>query len=445
MPDLKKPDIKTSDIKQSDLKKMYKTIMDDDFPPEITISFGQARLVYKKKTWKIPDEKTGDLVEKGLRYGENPDQQAAMYELASGNLSLAGCEYISPGNGLVSAISESDMLQGGKHPGKINLTDLDNALNILKYLMDRPAATIMKHNNPCGVAYGPTIVEAYDKANMADRIAAFGGCLALNRPVDKSVADMVGANYLEVVAAPEFEEGTVAILAKRKNLRIIRLKRIEELARYRGFKYVDFKSLMDGGIILQQSQTNKIKSKDDFQLARATYKGVEYAIERTPTDREYDDMLFGWNVEQGVTSNSVIYVKDGVTAGIGTGEQDRVGVAEIAIYKAYTKYRDSLCFKKYGIPYADYALEVAGGKRERAALHEIDAETARAKAGLIGAVMVSDAFFPFRDGVDVGIKEGVSAIVHSGGSDRDFDSIVACNEANPKVTMVFTGQRVFKH
>ncbi len=428
----------------SDIKKMYKTIMADNFPPEMTITFGDQKLVYRKRSWKL-DEGTGELIEKGLRYGENPDQQAALYQLVSGNLVLAGAKFIEPGNGLVSAVTEEQMVQAGKHPGKTNFTDLDNGLNILKFLMDRPAAVILKHNNPCGAAYGASVYEAYDRANMADRIAAFGGCLVVNRPMDKRTAELANANYLEVVAAPEYEEGAIAILAKRKNLRIIRLEKISELARYRDMSVVEFKALTDGGLIVQQSQKNKIRSKADFQEAKTVYKGKEYAIERKPTDREYDDMLFGWNVEQGITSNSVIYVKDGVTAGIGTGEQDRVGVAEIAIFKAYTKYADALCFKKYGVPYKHYELEASQGKRDKAALKEIDEQAKKDKGGLIGSVMVSDAFFPFRDGVDVGIKEGISAIVQPGGSDRDFDAITACNEAKPKVTMVFTGQRVFKH
>ncbi len=424
---------------------MYKTIMSDNFPPEITISFGDQKLVYRKRSWKLADEGSGEVIEKGLRYGENPDQQAAMYELVKGNLMLAGARFIAPGNGLVSAITEEQMVQAGKHPGKTNFTDLDNALNILKYLMDRPAAMIMKHNNPCGAAYGKTVAEAYDRANMADRIAAFGGCLVVNRPMDKRTAEMANANYLEVVAAPDFEEGAVAVLSKRKNLRIIRLEKINELAKYRDLSVVEFKALTDGGLIVQQSQKNAIRKKEDFQEAKTLYKGKEYKVERKPTESEYDDMLFGWNVEQGITSNSVIYVKDGVTVGIGTGEQDRVGVAEIAIFKAYTKYADALCFKKYGIPYKTFELEAAQGKRDKGALREIDEQTRKDKGGLIGSAMVSDAFFPFRDGVDVGIKEGVSAIVQPGGSDRDFDAITACNEANPKVTMMFTGQRVFKH
>jgi phosphoribosylaminoimidazolecarboxamide formyltransferase / IMP cyclohydrolase len=429
----------------ADLKKMYKTIMDDNFPDEMTIRFGDQALMYRKRAWKIPDEKTGELIEKGLRYGENPDQQAALYELVNGNLALGECKYIEPGNGLVSAITEKDMLQAGKHPGKTNLTDLDNALNILKYLSGRPAAAIMKHNNPCGVAYGKTVDEAYDRANMADRIAAFGGCLVVNRPMDKTTAEMVNSNYLEVVGAPDFEEGVFEILARRKNLRIVRISRIDQLEKYRSFRFVDFKSLTDGGIIVQQSPINRIRTKDDFIPAKAVYKGKEYVIDRKPNERDYEDMLFGWNVEQGITSNSVIYVKDGATVGIGTGEQDRVGVAEIAVFKAYTKYADALCFRKYGVPYKTFELEASLGKRDIAGLREVDAMTKEDKGGLRGSTMVSDAFFPFRDGVDAGIKEGITAIVQPGGSERDFEAIEACNEANPVVTMVFTGQRAFRH
>ncbi|MDO8747196.1 MAG: hypothetical protein Q7J70_06010 [Thermodesulfovibrionales bacterium] len=429
----------------SELKKMYRTIMDDKFPDDMTIKFGNQTLIYKKRAWKIPDEKTGELVEKGLRYGENPDQQAAIYELVNGNLVLGGCEYINPGSGLVSSIAEGDMIQAGKHPGKTNMTDLDNGLNILKYLTNKPAAVILKHNNPCGAAHGTDIADAYDRANMADRIAAFGGCLVVNRAMDKKTAEAINKNYLEVVAAPDFEEGAVAILAKRKNLRIIRVKKINELEKYRNFRFVDFKSLIDGGLIVQQSQLSRIKSKDDFMPAKTTYKGKEYATERMPTDKEYEDMIFGWSVEMGITSNSVIYVKNGETVGIGTGEQDRVGVAEIAAFKAHTKYTDALCFKNYGIPYKTLEMEAARGERDAGLLQEIDEETRKNKGGLIGAVMVSDAFFPFRDGIEVGIKQGVTAVVQPGGSERDFEVIEACNQADPKVAMVFTGQRVFKH
>jgi len=428
-----------------DLKKMYRTVMDDHFPNEMTVTFDSQTLVYRKRTWKIPDEKTGELIEKGLRYGENPGQEAALYELVNGNLTLGDCKFIEPNRGLVSSIDEAAMLQSGKHPGKINFTDVDNALNILKFLTDMPAAAIMKHNNPSGIAYGQTPAQAYVRANRADRIAAFGGCLVLNRPIDRETAELISQNYLEVVAAPEYEDGTLDILKKRKNLRIIRIDGLRKLEQYRTQRFVDFKSLMDGGIVVQQSPLNAVNRKEDLTIASTVYKGKEYRIQRTPTAKEYEDFLFGWYVEQGVTSNSVLFVKDGVTVGIGTGEQDRVGVAEIAIFKAYTKYADALCFDRYGISYKELELEISRGKRDRESKAGIDAQVAREKANLIGSVMISDAFFPFRDGVDVGIKEGVTGIVQPGGSERDFESIEACNEASPQVTMVYTGQRAFKH
>ena len=428
----------------TDLKKMYRTVMDDHFPLEITISFGDQVLAYRKRSWRIPDEKS-EIIEKGLRYGENPGQEAALYELVNGNLVLGECHFIEPGSGLVSAITEGDMLQSGKHPGKINLTDVDNALNIMKYLDRGPAVVIVKHNNPCGVAYGSALIEAYEKADMADRIAAFGGCALFNRPVDLATAERVSENYLEVVAAPDFEEGSVEILSKRGNLRIIRIPKMDRLPEYTHRRFVDFKSLTDGGIILQQSPMNRIRSSEDFTLANSEYQGRTYTIERKPSDAEYRDMLFGWQVEQGVTSNSVIYVKNGVTVGIGTGEQDRVGVAEIGIFKAYTKYADAICFRKYAFSYKELELMLDRGEKDRTILEEIDQETKAAKGGLMGACMVSDAFFPFRDGVDVAIREGIQAIVQPGGSQRDFEVIDACNEADPKVTMVFTGQRAFKH
>ncbi|HEX9714536.1 MAG TPA: IMP cyclohydrolase [Desulfurivibrionaceae bacterium] len=428
----------------TDLKKMYTTILGDHFPMEMKITFGDQELVYRKKTWKIVAE-DGSVDERGVRYGENPDQEAALYELTNGNLMLGDCRFIEPGKGLVSGIKVEDMLQVGKHPGKINLTDIDNGLNIIKYLMDRPAAVILKHNNPCGAACGETLARAYDRANRADRIAAFGGAVILNRPCDKETAELLSKNYLEVVCAPEFEAGSLEILAARKNLRVVRISRIDRLADYEKYRYVDFKSLIDGGLIVQQSAVNSIRSLADLKPAVSISKGQEYKVEREPTQREIDDMLFGWAVEHGVTSNSVIYVKDGCTVGIGTGEQDRVGVADIAVYKAYTKYADMLCFDTFGLPYADMVLEIEQGKRNKGDQERIDGQTKADKAGLPGSVMISDAFFPYRDGADVGIRQGVSAILQAGGSMRDFETIQACNEAKPQVAMKFTGQRSFKH
>lgn len=426
-----------------DLKQMYRTVMEDHFPDSMRISFGDQELVYRKRTWKFPDSKSGELIEKGLRYGENPGQESALYELVEGNLTLGGCRFIDPGNGLVSAIREEDMLQEGKHPGKINLTDLDNGLNILKYLMAKPGAVILKHNNPCGAAYGKSLADAYHRANRADRIAAFGGCLVLNRAVDKATAALIAENYLEVVAAPEYEEGSLEILKGRPNLRIIQVSRIDRLADYVSKRFVDFKSLVDGGLIVQQSPLNKVLKGSDLKLAETTHEGRSYRIRREPTEREMNDLLFGWFVEQGVTSNSVLYVKDECTVGIGTGEQDRVGVAEIAVFKAYQKYADALCFDRFGVPYKDLELAIEKGQRPADQKEAIDLETRDANAGLRGAAMVSDAFFPFRDGVDVGLRQGITAVVQPGGSMRDWEVIEACNEAD--ATMVLTGQRAFKH
>jgi len=413
-----------------DLKKMYRTIMDDQFPPKMEISFvddnNRQTLFYEKVTWTIDD------VQKGLRYGENPGQEAALYRMVNGNLVLGETQTIQPGQYLASDI---ELLQSGKHPGKTNLTDADNSLNILRYFVDKPGAVIVKHNNPCGVALADSLEDAYRKANMADRVAAFGGCIALNRSVDKATAEAIVQQYAEVVVAPDFEPGVMDVFATKKNLRVVKISNIERLQSFVGQRCVEFKSLIDGGIVAQWSFVPASRDREGLKLAETEYKGQVYKINRPPTDAEYDDMLFGWLVESGITSNSVIYVKDLVTIGIGTGEQDRVGVAEIARDKAYRKLADRYCFESLGLPYN----ELADADKKA----EFDEHVDREKGGLIGAAMVSDAFFPFRDGVDVGIREGVTAVIQPGGSGNDYQSIEACNEAD--VTMVYTGQRSFKH
>jgi len=414
----------------NDLKQMYKTVMDDHFPSQMEISFVEKNhrqtLIYEKVTWII------DQTEKGLRYGENPGQEAALYRLINGNLILGDTQTLLPGQYLVSDI---ELLQSGKHPGKTNLTDADNALNILRYFTEKPTVVIVKHNNPCGVAQDSQLEKAYTKAYMADRVAAFGGCIALNQSVDKPTAHAISQQYAEVVVAPEFEDGVLDILGKRKNLRVIRIKTIDHLNTYVNQRVVEFKSLIDGGLITQWSFVPTAKSWQDFKIAACEYKGNAYCVKREPTQREFEDMYFGWMIESGITSNSVIYVKNGVTIGIGTGEQDRVGVAEIARDKAYRKLSDRYCFESFGIPYHDLT--------DPSKKQDIDQKVAAEKGGLIDAAMVSDAFFPFRDGADVGIKEGISCIIQPGGSENDYQTIEACNDAN--VTMVYTGQRSFKH
>ena len=430
-----------------DLKAAYRTIEADHFAPSMEISFidGERRNTfrYEKVTWTIGGE------EKGLRYGENPGQEAALYRLVNGNLVLGEVETIQPGAFLASV---PELLQSGKHPGKTNVTDTDNALNILRYLMDKPCAVIVKHNNPCGVAVGSTLAEAYFRANKADRLAAFGGAIALNRDCDLETAKLIVENYAEVVVAPDFAPGVMDLFATKKNLRVFRIKNMARLADFVAKPVIDFKSLIDGGIVAQTSFVCKARKSEDLMPAYCNRKVTnketgevtfeEHQIKRLPTAKEYEDLVFGWLVEAGVTSNSVLYVKDGVTVGIGTGEQDRVGVAEIARDKAYTKHADWISWERFGKPFNDLRLAFGeeDGARKQA---EIMEQTKAEKGGLPGSAMVSDAFFPFRDGLEVGIREGITSCVQPGGAIRDWDVIDCANDAD--VAMVFTGQRSFRH
>ncbi len=412
------------------LSSMYSRIIEDFFPENMEISFynnenDRQNLLYKKVSWTI------DGINKGLRYGENPDQEAALYKLVNGNIALGDVKTIQPGKYLAS---DMELIQSGKHPGKTNITDIDNSLNILRYFNDEAVTVIVKHNNPCGVAKGKTLSESYYKALMSDRIAAFGGAIAVNKALDKETAEMIVESYSEVVAAPDFEEGVSEILSSKKNLRVMKINNIKRLGDFIGSRYIDFKSLIDGGIITQWSFMPKFEY-GDFLPAETTYKGFDYKIKRAPSMQEIDDMIFGWLIESGITSNSVIYVKDGATVGIGTGEQDRVGVAEIARDKAYRKYSDKLCWEEHKTP-----LSLI---KDKEIIKDIERRTAEVNGGIKGSIMVSDAFFPFRDGVEIGLKEGVSAVIQPGGSVRDFEVIEACNEY--EAAMVFTGQRSFKH
>jgi phosphoribosylaminoimidazolecarboxamide formyltransferase/IMP cyclohydrolase len=412
------------------LKSAYRSITRDHFPDSLEICFEQTGrrqcLQFQRVTWRI------DGQDRGLRYGENPDQEAALYKLVSGNLVLGEVQSIQPGCFLAS---EPELLQSGKHPGKINITDVDSALNILRYFRDGPCTVIVKHNNPCGVALGGSLAESYQRAYLADRLAAFGGAIAVNRELDRETAELIAEQYCEVVAAPAFADGVLDILARRKNLRVMRIGNIQRLQEFVGTRAVDFKTLIDGGIVAQWSYAPRTLAVEDFLPAETDYQGRQYRINREPTGAEARDLLFGWLVESGITSNSVIYVKDGMTVGIGTGEQDRVGVAEIARDKAYRKLADRICWQRHGKPY-----NLLDDERKR---RDIDEAVQEQRGGLGGACMVSDAFFPFRDGVDVGIREGISAVIQPGGSERDFEVIEACNEAD--VAMVFTGQRSFRH
>lgn len=410
-----------------DYRKTYREVLGDHFPDDMTISFGDQKLRYRKKKWKLNGK------EIGLRYGDNPGQEAAAYELVDGNLELGGCEYVSPKDGLITNVGESELIETGKHLGKSNLTDVDAALNILKYF-DEPTAVIVKHNNPSGVASREKIRDAYVEANLADRIAAFGGVLVVNRKLDAETANEIVKNFLEVVAAPEFDPEAEKMLSEKKNMRLIRINRLAELKSYRGKRTVEFKSLIDGGIIVQQSPDNEIAS-ESISNAEVERKGKIHAARRESSQKEMEDMMFGWKVLQGVISNSMLFAKDRTTVAICAGEQDRVGATELAIIKAYKKAADRLCFQKHGMP----LWELEDGARKE----EIEKKAGETNAGLKGSILASDGFLPFRDTVDVAAKEGISGIIQPGGSTRDYQSIEACNEHG--ISMVFTGKRVFRH
>ncbi|MDR1079902.1 MAG: IMP cyclohydrolase [Deltaproteobacteria bacterium] len=427
----------------------YRQVLTDSFPPEITIDVGGTVLVYRKEIYTLRDGEGGERTD-GLRYGENPGQEAALYRLVNGNLVLAGVEWVGPGLPLVSGLSEMDpktsMMYGcRKHPSKTNLTDVDSALNALRYMEGAPAAVVVKHNNPSGAAMDRDLSEAFRKAYDGDAVAAFGGAAVVNRPLDKKTAEMMNSKYLEVVAAPDFEEGAVGILTAKPDLRIFRIKNIGRLNELAHKRFLDIKSLIDGGIVLQQSPDNRILTPDDFLPAECEYRGTVYRSERAPDRRELGDLCFGWAVEQAVVSNSVLFVKDGATVAIAGGQQDRVGVVEIAVFKARRNYAELLCWKKHGMLTGDL---VKKAKESPALLKDLEAfraEAAEARGGLPGSVLVSDAFFPFRDALDAAISEGITAVAHPGGAIRDYESLMAANEASPKVAMVFTGQRAFKH
>ncbi|MBU8912537.1 MAG: IMP cyclohydrolase, partial [Spirochaetales bacterium] len=247
---------------------IYQRINPDDFPRNMEISFfddqHRQTLFYEKVTWTIDGEN------RGLRYGENPDQQAALYRPVNGNLCLGEVECISPGRFLASDI---ELLQAGKHPGKINVTDADSALNILRYLSDRPATVIVKHNNPSGVAVADTLAESYQRAYLADRVAAFGGVVAVNRELDMETAEHIASSYSEVVVAAEYAEGTIEVLSRRENLRVMRIANLDRLQEYRAHRVVELDTLIDGGIVAQWSQVPKAASPDEYALAESVHRG----------------------------------------------------------------------------------------------------------------------------------------------------------------------------
>ncbi|MEA3000637.1 MAG: phosphoribosylaminoimidazolecarboxamide formyltransferase / cyclohydrolase [Sphingomonadales bacterium] len=313
-----------------------------------------------------------------LRYGENPHQKAALYTP------------IGPhGRG----IAQAEQAQG-KALSYNNLADADAALELVsEFRRGEPACVIVKHANPCGVAIGATLVEAYEAAFACDTVSAFGGIVAVNRPLDAASAEAMTRIFTEVVIAPDADEAAREIFARKKNLRLLFTGDLPDPAR----SGLTLKTIA-GGYLLQM--------RDNGGASPDTLKVV---TRRAPTERELADCLFAWTVAKHVKSNAIVYAKDGATAGIGAGQMNRLESARIAAWKA----RD--------------AAEKAGWSEPRT----------------IGSAVASDAFFPFADGLLAAVEAGATAIIQPGGSIRDDEVIAAADQAG--LAMVFTGQRHFRH
>ena len=399
--------------------------MSQHFPPQIEIAFiaedGQRQLLrYEKVSWKG----------RGMRYGDNPSQPAALYRLINGNVEIAGLMQIAPKRGLVTT---ADLLQSGKHPGKTNVIDIDVALQILRYL-PQPTAVIMKHNNPCAVASNSSLAEAIERARQADPIAAFGGSYVLNRTVEADTAEILSQQYCEVIAAPSFSRQAIGIVQQRANLRIFQIRNIEKLAEYIPQRYLDWRALMDGGLCLQWSYRSPLIEREHFSVAHTEYQGKKVHSLYNATAAQLDDLLFGWHVVEALSSNAIVLVKNSCTIGIGCGSLDRVGAVRIACERAYGALQERLAHQQHGCSYA--ALPSGA---QRAIVNEV----AQRRGDLPSAVMVSDAFFPFLDGVQLALKEGITAIAAPGGAMRDREIIAGCNHY--QIPLLFTGQRAFRH
>lgn len=400
------------------------------FPRQMTISFNDSglkrELVYELVGWD------GDSAERTLRHGDNPGQDAALYRLINGNLAIGEVSSIAPGNYLASL---PELLQRGKHPSKGSIVDADAALNILRYLMDEPTCAITKHGNPCGVAVAESLPAAYTRAYLADRLAAVGGCVALNRAVDATTAEAILESGAAVIVAPEYEAGVVGLLAENKNLIVLRIGNMDKLSLWAGRRMIDFKALIDGGLIAQWSFVPDTLTRKACRTATAIAQGKEVSSRRRPNGEEWDDMLLAWKIATGVTSNTILFVKEGVTVGIGIGGQDRLSAVETTRDKAYRKIADRLAWDRFKTP---FHYMVDPDMRE-----SIWSDASELKGGLIGAVMASDGVLPHRDVIDEAAKEGVVGVIQPGGDPGDYAVIRAANEYN--MAVIFTGQRCFQY
>ena len=305
-----------------------------------------------------------------MRYGENPHQRAAFY------VERAGTE---------ASVATAKQLQG-KVLSFNNVADTDAALECVKSF-EEPACVIVKHANPCGVAIGDRIRDAYDRAFRTDPTSAFGGIIAFNRALDaETAATIVERQFVEVVIAPRIEAGALETFASKENVRVLACGSLLAAPQ----AAFDFKRVA-GGLLVQDRDAGAVARGD-----------LEVVTRRPPTEAEVRDLLFAWRVVKFVKSNAIVYCRDGMTIGVGAGQMSRVYSAKIA-----------------GIKAVDEGLEVRG------------------------SVLASDAFFPFRDGIDAAAEAGVSAVIEPGGSMRDDEVVAAADEHG--MAMVFTRMRHFRH
>jgi phosphoribosylaminoimidazolecarboxamide formyltransferase / IMP cyclohydrolase len=313
-----------------------------------------------------------------LRYGENPHQVAALYLTAEARPGVASARQIQ-----------------GKDLSYNNINDTDAAYELVAEFdpAERAAAVIVKHANPSGVAVGDSLLEAYEKALSSDPVSAFGGVIALNRKLDANTARKIVEIFTEVIIAPEADDEALAIIAAKKNLRLL----LAGSAPDRTARSLTVRSVA-GGLLVQD--------RDNGVLDRQSLKVV---TKRAPTPNEMADLKFAWRVAKHVKSNAIVYAKDGVTVGIGAGQMSRVDSARLAARKA------------------EEAAEMAG----------------LPEPGTRGSVVASDAFFPFPDCLVATIEAGATAVIQPGGSVRDSEVIATADEAG--IAMVFTGMRHFRH
>ena len=323
---------------------IYNYLSKDPFPDNLTIT-------YKKHSL--------------LRYGENPHQTAAAYKITDDR-----------SNSVLNA-----KIHQGKPLSYNNIMDADAALSCLREF-DKTACVIVKHASPCGVAEGERLIDVYKYAFNADSLSAFGGIIALNKKCTEDVAKEISNVFVEIVLAPSFDVGALSVFAKKKNLRILEVGRVNRRKNKQEVRN------LNGGLLLQDIDTSELNTEE-----------LETVTERSPSALDIQTMLFGWKVLKHVKSNAILLVKDGVTVGVGGGQVSRVDAVDVAINKSGDNISES--------------------------------------------ILCSDAFFPFRDSIDKISKTGIKAIIQPGGSIKDGEVISACNEYG--IAMVFTKKRCFKH